>query len=114
VLVARRESKLVAVADAVRAASGRRVEIVVADLARDDERVRLATEIAALGAPVEVLINNAGLGLYGRFTTIPWTQQKAMLDVDIDAVVHLCALLVPAMIERKRGYVLNVAPLCIS
>lgn len=108
-LVARREANLQAVAAEIRAAHGRRVEAIAADLAVESERERLAERVSALGAPLEVLVNNAGLGLYGEFAAIPWPKERAMLEVDIAAVVHLCKLLVPGMRERRCGYVLNVA-----
>ena len=108
-LVARREANLQAVAAEIRAAHGRRVEAIAADLAVESERERLAERVSALGAPLEVLVNNAGLGLYGEFAAIPWPKERAMLEVDIAAVVHLCKLLDPGMRERRCGYVLNVA-----
>lgn len=108
VLVARREERLRALAVELQAL-GRRVEIVVADLGRDDERERLASVVTALDVPLEILVNNAGLGLYGRFETIPWAKERAMLAIDIDAVVHLSKLLVPGMVARGKGYVLNIA-----
>lgn len=109
VLVARREDRLRALATEIERDSGRHVEVVVADLALDAERERVAQTALALAKPVEVLVNNAGLGLYGRFHAIPWTKERQMLDVDIEAVVHLTKLLTPAMIARGNGYVLNVA-----
>ncbi len=109
VLVARREARLRELAAELARDYACRVEVVTADLAVDDERRRLAAHVATLGAPVEVLVNNAGLGLYGTFVAIPWHEEKQMLDVDIDAVVHLSKLFTPAMVARKAGYVLNVA-----
>ncbi len=109
VIVARREEKLRAVAETLRAAGGVRVETIVADLTIDSERARLALHVDALGAPLEVLVNNAGHGLFGRFDEIPWEKERQMLEVDIAAVVHLCKLFVPGMTARKRGYILNVA-----
>jgi short-subunit dehydrogenase len=110
VLVARRVDRLEALASDLRATyPALRVEIVAADLARDDERERVAATVADFGAPVEVLINNAGLGLFGAFESIPWAKEHQMLEVDIAAVVHLCKLIVPGMRARKRGFILNVA-----
>jgi short-subunit dehydrogenase len=83
--------------------------VIPADLTSDDERERLATAVAALPLPVEILVNNAGLGLYGSFDQIPWAKERAMLQVDIEAVTHLCKLFLPGMRERQSGYVLNVA-----
>ena len=109
VLVARREDRLRDLAAEIERDFGRSAEIVTADLARDDERERLAQQVKNFAKPVEVLVNNAGLGLYGAFDAIPWEKEKQMLDVDIDAVVHLSKLFTPAMVARGNGYVLNVA-----
>jgi len=108
-LVARREGNLHAVASEISARHGRRVEVFPADLSVESERERLAAQVSALDRPLEVLVNNAGLGLYGEFAAIPWDKERRMLEVDIAAVVHLCKLLVPGMRERRCGYVLNVA-----
>jgi len=108
VLVARREEKLRELA-AELGGNGTRVEVIVADLSVDAERERVASTTLGFGQPAEVLVNNAGLGLYGAFTQIPWEKEKHMLDVDIGAVVHLTKLLLPQMLERRSGYVLNVA-----
>jgi hypothetical protein len=109
ILVARREDRLRELGAEIERDRGAQVEIVVADLALDADRERVAQSALALSKPVEVLINNAGLGLYGRFNAIPWPKEKQMLDVDVDAVVHLTKLLTPAMVAQGKGYVLNIA-----
>lgn len=109
VLVARREERLREVAAELERDFGCGVHVFAADLALDEQRLRFALFVAVLGQPVEVLINNAGLGLYGNFAAIPWEKEKQMLDVDIDAVVHLTKLFTPGMVARGRGFVLNVA-----
>jgi short-subunit dehydrogenase len=109
ILVARREEQLRAVASEIERDYGRGVRIYVADLAVAEQRTALAEHVATFDAPLEVLVNNAGLGLYGPFASIPWEKEKQMLDVDIDAVVHLCKLLVPGMVAQHKGFVLNVA-----
>jgi len=109
ILVARRAERLQEVAAAIERDFACSVETVVADLGVDDERVRLAQRVETFGKPVEVLVNNAGLGLYGSFDVIPWEKEKQMLAIDIDAVVHLSKLFTPGMVARKKGFVLNVA-----
>ncbi len=109
VLVARREDRLQSLKAEIESGSRATVEVFVADLALDAERERVARSALALTKPVEVLVNNAGLGLYGRFEAIPWAKERQMLDVDIEAVVHLTKLLTPAMRSRGKGYVLNIA-----
>ena len=109
VLVALREDRLREVATALERDFGCHVHIFAADLALDEQRLRFALHVAVIGQPVEVLVNNAGLGLYGDFASIPWEKEKQMLDVDIDAVVHLSKLFTPGMVARGKGFVLNIA-----
>src|ERR1700694_276337 len=83
VLVARREDRLREVAARIVADFGRRVEIVVADLAVDAERERLIAVVAKLDAPADVLVNNAGLGLFGSFVDVPWEKERQMIEIDV-------------------------------
>lgn len=109
VLVARREERLREAAARLEADFGRRVEIVVADLAVDSERERVAAVVEGLDRPAEVLVNNAGLGLYGSFVEMPWEKERQMIDVDVSAVVHLTKLFARGMRSRSRGFILNIA-----
>jgi hypothetical protein len=61
------------------------------------------------GRAVEVLVNNAGFGAIGRFDEIEVSRQLEMIQVNVTALVHLTHLLLPGMISRGRGGVLNVA-----
>ena len=56
-----------------------------------------------------MLVNNAAFGAQGRFAELPLDRQLDMLQVNITAVTHLTRLLLPGMIERRRGGLLNVA-----
>src|SRR5262249_11540874 len=56
----------------------------------------------------DVLVNNAGFGANGKFFQLESQRQLDMLQVNITALVHLSRLFLPAMVERKRGGVLNV------
>ena len=58
---------------------------------------------------MDLLVNNAGFGTYGRFSTSDRTRQLAMVQVNIAAVVALTHLYLPRMIERRRGYILIVS-----
>ncbi len=57
---------------------------------------------------VDVLVNNAGFGVYGEFVTLPWAREKEMLELDIITVVHLTKLFVQDMLARNLGYILQV------
>jgi short-subunit dehydrogenase len=56
-----------------------------------------------------VLVNNAGFGAHGAFAELPSERQLEMVQVNVTAVIQLTRLLLPVMIERRRGGVLNVA-----
>ena len=108
ILTARRKDRLEALA-AELAAKGTEVRIVVADLndPAAPEQIFAATEGA--GLIVDILVNNAGLGQFGAFYQSPIEQELSQVRVNCEAVVRLTRLFVPAMVERRRGWVLVVA-----
>jgi hypothetical protein len=105
VLVARRRERLEALAAEV----GGGAQVIVADLEAPGAAARLMGEVAALGLHVDTLINNAGFGLSGRFAALDAERQTAMIDLNVRLLTELCRLVVPGMVERKRGGILNVA-----
>ena len=56
-----------------------------------------------------MLINNAGVGMLGFFADLDMQKQMDMLQLNVNALTHLCRLYAPGMIARKKGYILNVA-----
>lgn len=109
VLVARREDRLNTVAADIRQQYGVEVEVAVLDLAAPEAPERLYDRLEAAGKPVDVLVNNAGFGLYGEFVSLDWDREKNMLDLDIITLVHLTKLFLKDMVARDFGYVLQVA-----
>ena len=109
ILVARREQQLRAVQQEISARYGVDVAIIPMDLAQPDAPQTLYDQIMASGKTVDVLINNAGYGLYGRFTEIEWEREKNMLELDIITLMHLTKLCVKDMVARNVGFVLLVA-----
>jgi short-subunit dehydrogenase len=59
----------------------------------------------------DLLVNNAGMGDYGEFATADWGKLEAMLRLNIEALTHLSHALLPAMIGRQGGAILNVSSL---
>lgn len=98
-LTGRDEKSLAAEADK-HGRSGRRVETVVADLAT--EHGRMAVVEAAQALSVDLFINNAGFGAYGRSLDIGRRTELAMIAVNVTAVVDLIHCLLPGMIERAQ------------
>jgi short-subunit dehydrogenase len=108
-LVARRRAELEELAAALAARSGVRAEVVTADLSDEAERARVVDEVADRGLIVNVLVNNAGFSTSGPVSRADPAREVALVRTDVEAVVHLCTLLVPGMVERRSGAVLNVA-----
>ena len=112
VLVARREPLLQQLADRIRAEFPHvAVAVFAVDLNRASERDELAATLAARGFLPDLLINNAGLGDYGEFISSDWERLQPMLGVNIEALTHLTHALVPAMIRRGGGAIVNVSSL---
>ncbi|HZJ30185.1 MAG TPA: SDR family oxidoreductase [Vicinamibacterales bacterium] len=110
-IVARREDRLQAVAKRLRTKYGARVEIFVLDLAKGDACERLCAEIASRGMHIDALVNNAGYGVPGSYTASPWERHRDFLQVLVTDVCELTYRLLPAMIERGYGRIINVASL---
>jgi short-subunit dehydrogenase len=112
VLVARREPLLVQLAERIRAAFPHvEVATLAADLNRSAERDQLVDQLSSRGLLPDLLVNNAGLGDYGEFASSDWGKLQSMLGVNIEALTHLSYLLVPQMIERGRGAIIQVSSL---
>jgi len=108
-VVARREGKLKDLAAELASRFGIRAETVVADLSHEASRSALPAEMASRGLEVNVLVNNAGLTTMGPVFRADPASELAMVRTDVEAVVHLCTLFLPGMVERRSGAVLNVA-----
>lgn len=103
-LVARRRDRLDALAVELGGA-----HVFAADLMQPGAPARLLAELQAQDLSVETLINNAGFGLAGRFADQPAERQLEMIALNVTALTELCRLVLPAMLERQRGAILNVA-----
>jgi short-subunit dehydrogenase len=108
-LVARREDRLRTLADELVASHGTRAEVLAADLTDEASRDGIATELAARGLAVDVLVNNAGFSTVGAVAASTPAREIAMVRTNVEAVVHLCSLFVPAMVAAGAGAILNVA-----
>jgi uncharacterized protein len=104
VLAARRKDRLDALAAEV--GNARTIEI---DLSEPGAAARLVADVEAAGETIETLINNAGFGLRGRFVDLDAAREREMIDLNCGALTDLCRAVVPGMIERGRGAILNVA-----
>ena len=109
ILAARRLDRLQALQAELTVSYAVPVECMAVDLLEADAPQKLYDQLQARGQVVDVLVNNAGLGLYGEFANTAWERTHQMLEVDVLALTHLTRLFVAGMLERKSGYILNVA-----
>ncbi len=87
------------------------VEVIT--LAKDLSQPNIAQEIMndIHNMPIDVLINNAGFGLFGSFAETNWERESAMLHVHIITTTHLTKLVLEGMVERGSGRILNMSSL---
>jgi short-subunit dehydrogenase len=104
VLVARRKDRLNTLAAEVGNA-----HVIAADLAVPGAATEILGEIKSRGLWVRTLINNAGFGLRGRFDELPLDRQLEMIDLNIRALTDLSFVMIPEMVQRGGGSILNVA-----
>ena len=104
--VARRGERLRALADEV-GTSGGRLEPLVADLSTTPGVEALLARAASLD--IELLVNNAGVATYGPFASTPMERQRELLRLNVEAIVTLTGRLLPALLARGHGGVINVA-----
>jgi uncharacterized protein len=109
ILVARREDKLREVAAVIMREHGVKVEVIAADLSQPAAPAALVAELERRGLAVDVLVNNAGFGDRGAVAELSVERQRDMLQVNVTALTELSRYLLPAMLQRKRGGILNVA-----
>jgi hypothetical protein len=104
VLAARRKERLEAVASALGNARA-----VAVDLSKAGAAAKLMADLEANGEQVELLVNNAGFGLIGRFAELDAKRLRQMIDLNVGTLTDLCRAVAPGMIRRRSGGILNVA-----
>ena len=109
VLVARDQERLEKTAASLRADHGVEVEVLPADLTDRGALARVEARLLDAARPVDLLVNNAGFGLKGRFLDNSADAETAMLEVLVVAVMRLSHAALKAMSERGSGGVINVS-----
>lgn len=108
VLVARNEGKLNEVAAELKQKYGAASTVIAADLGRPGSGQALFDAVKAKGITVEVLVNNAGFGLKGRFVKLSLAEQLEMIQLNVTTLTELCWLFGRDMAGRGHGRILNV------
>jgi short-subunit dehydrogenase len=109
VLTARREDRLAALARSVRDAYGVAASVLPADLANPAASESLVAALEQHGIAIDALVNNAGYSVPGLFRATDWTRQRDALQVLVTAPCALAHHVLPGMIARHYGRILNVA-----
>jgi len=109
IVTGRDEGRLATVADEIAARHGVRVERVVVELAEPDGPERLKSAVDGFALVPDLLVNNAGAGLIGTFSELSLDGQLATIRVNVEALVALTGLFLPAMLERGRGGIVNTS-----
>jgi uncharacterized protein len=109
VLVARSEGKLREIAAELTTNHGITADVIACDLSRPDAAAEIVRTLTDRGMTVDALVNNAGIGLSGRFVESALRGELDMIQVNVVALTQLTKLLLPGMVARKRGRILNVA-----
>jgi short-subunit dehydrogenase len=108
VLVARSADKLASVASELQT-HGVTVKTIALDLAAQPAPRFLFDQLQREGVAVDILINNAGFGVFGEFARMPEEAILGQLDLNIRALTELTRLFLPTMVARRSGRIMNVA-----
>jgi short-subunit dehydrogenase len=111
ILTARRVERLEKLAEELRELHDAEVQVIPADLAEPGAVDKIIAEVEGRGREVDVLINNAGYGLPGSYAESTWSEQQAFLQVLLTSVCEMTHKLLPGMLSRGYGRIINVASL---
>jgi uncharacterized protein len=109
ILVARTQDRLEQVASELTSAFGVRAETIAMDLTAAGAPGELARQLAARKLDVDMLVNNAGIGKQGEFMRLSLEDQSTMIRLNALALLELTHHLLPPMIARRRGTIINVS-----
>ena len=105
VLVARSRTELEETGRAI----GANASVMPANVRNKEELQRLFEQVAAAIGPVDILVNAAGLGIFGPVVDFKDEDFETLIETNLRGIFFTCRYVLPSMIERKRGYIINVA-----
>ena len=108
-LVARRADRLETLGAELKAAHGIETYAIAQDLSAFGAEAKVMQALAGHGRSVDVLVNNAGFSIAQDFTGVPWSRQRDFLMTLIVSACGLAHAVIPGMVERGRGSIINVA-----
>jgi 3-oxoacyl-[acyl-carrier protein] reductase len=107
-VVARRAEELSKVAEQCRAVGVKVLDLNV-DITKKTEVEKMAIESLSVFDQIDILINNAGYGRYGPFTTIPIEEWDKMWMINVRGLVLVIQAIIPHMIARQMGHIVNIS-----
>ena len=108
-LTARRENRLIKLKDELEMEYKVNIHILALDLVKKNSPKKLFNYTQKNSLTIDVLINNAGVGDFGKFHKSNWEWQETMIDLNMKSLSHLTHLFLPQMVQLNRAYVMNVA-----
>lgn len=112
VVVARSLDKLEELKTALEKEDGTKVVVLAKDLSDPKAPQDIFSQVEKEGINIDVLVNNAGFCVYGKFRETSLQEELEMIQVNVVSLIHLTKLFLRTMVEDKSGYILNVASLC--
>jgi NAD(P)-dependent dehydrogenase (short-subunit alcohol dehydrogenase family) len=90
-------------------AIGANASVLPANVRKKDELQRLFEQVAGAVGPVDILVNAAGLGIFGPVANFSDEDFETLIETNLRGIFFTCRYVLPSMIERKRGHIINVA-----
>jgi short-subunit dehydrogenase len=109
ILVARDLPRLNQVAKELSKSFGVKTQCIKADLTKPSQLARVEKRVADLKQPIDVLVNNAGFGIKDSFTVSNLDKEQELLDVLVTAPMRLTHAVLPVMVKRNTGIIVNVS-----
>jgi len=112
VVIARSRDRLEDLRKLIESKYGTKVKVLAKDLSDPKAPPEIFSELEKEKIVVDVLVNNAGFGVYGKFVETDLQQELDMIQVNAVSLIHLTKLFLRGMVRDRSGYILNVASLC--
>ena len=91
--------------------TGEIIRCIQGDLSTDAGCYELYEQLKTLDVSIDILINNAGIGLYGRLDEVPVDQWQKLMQINLLSPMLLSSLIIPQMIDRREGHIVNISSL---
>src|SRR5688572_17302872 len=88
---------------------GPKASVIPADVRKQDELLRLFEQVATALGPVDILVNAAGHGVFGPVADFKDEDFETLIQTNLRGIFFTCRFVLPSMIERKRGHIINIA-----